>query len=64
VTWPNGALGCPEPGTMYTQSLVPGFRVVAKTSSGELLYHTDTQGDVRNCRVHEGVDPPQSLPDR
>ncbi|HKU88261.1 MAG TPA: hypothetical protein VJP84_00600 [Steroidobacteraceae bacterium] len=64
VTWPNGALGCPEPGTMYTQSLVPGFRVVAKTSSGVLLYHTDTQGDVRNCRVHEGVDPPQSLPDR
>src|ERR1044071_7735897 len=26
VTWPNGALGCPEPGMMYTQALVPGFR--------------------------------------
>lgn len=64
VTWPNAALGCPEPGTMYTQALVPGFRVVAKTSSGELLYHTDSSGDVRSCRVHEGPDPPQPPPDR
>jgi hypothetical protein len=64
VTWPNGALGCPEPGTMYTQALVPGFRVVARTSSGELLYHTDTLGNVRNCKVHEGPDLPQPSPER
>ena len=64
LTWPNAALGCPEPGTMYTQTLVPGFRVVAKTTGGELLYHTDTAGNTRNCRVHEGPDPPQPPPDR
>lgn len=28
VTWPNGALGCPTPGAMYTQSLIDGMRVV------------------------------------
>jgi hypothetical protein len=60
VTWPDASLGCPEPGTMYTQALVSGFRVVAKTSGGELSYHTDTTGTVRNCRVHEGPDLPRS----
>jgi hypothetical protein len=64
VTWPNGALGCPEPGTMYTQALVPGFRVAAKTIAGELLYHTDAFGNVRSCTVHEGPQPPQTAPER
>jgi hypothetical protein len=64
VTWPDGALGCPEPGTMYTQALVPGFRVVAKTTAGELLYHTDSLGHTRNCRVQEGPELPQPAPER
>jgi hypothetical protein len=49
VTWPDGALGCPEPGIGYTQARVPGFRVVARTLAGSLLYHTDSQGHVVNC---------------
>jgi hypothetical protein len=49
VTWPNGALGCPEPGRMYTQMLVEGYRVVAKTAEGEMTYHTDARGSVVNC---------------
>src|SRR4030095_6536080 len=49
VTWPNGSLGCPEPGRMYTQMLVPGYRVVAKTTAGEMTYHTDARGNVVNC---------------
>src|SRR5690606_32198724 len=28
VTWSDGSLGCPEPGKMYTQALVYGYRVV------------------------------------
>lgn len=64
VTWPNGALGCPEPGTMYTQALVPGFRVVAKTTGGELLYHTDAVRNTRSCTVHEGPELPQPAPER
>ena len=49
VTWSNAALGCPEPGLMYTQMLVPGYRVVAKTREGNLTYHTDNSGNVRSC---------------
>lgn len=63
VTWQDGALGCPEPGMMYTQALVPGFRVVAKTTAGELLYHTDSGGNLRNCRVQEGPELPQPPPE-
>jgi hypothetical protein len=49
VTWSDGSLGCPEPGRMYTQMLVEGFRVVAKTTQGELLYHTDARGNAVSC---------------
>ena len=49
VTWPDGSLGCPQPGLMYTQMLVAGFRIVAKTGEGELLYHTDSRGNVVSC---------------
>src|SRR5262245_50114547 len=64
VTWSDGALGCPEPGMMYTQALVPGFRVVAKTTAGEMLYHTDSLGTLRTCRVQEGPELPQPAPER
>lgn len=62
LDWPDGSLGCPEPGRVYTRMLVPGFRVVAKTAEGELLYHTDTLGTARNCAL-VGVRPPTSAPE-
>lgn len=49
VTWPDASLGCPEPGRMYAQALVPGFRLSAKTSQGELRYHADATGRVIAC---------------
>jgi hypothetical protein len=49
LTWSDGSLGCPQAGHMYTQMLVAGFRVVAKTSAGELTYHTDSRGSVVSC---------------
>lgn len=51
LTWSDGSLGCPEPGRMYTQMLVPGYRVVARTTEGELTYNTDTRGNVVTCGV-------------
>ncbi len=27
VLWPDGSLGCPRPGVMYTQAEVPGYWV-------------------------------------
>jgi hypothetical protein len=49
LTWSDGSLGCPEPGQVYTQNLVAGFRVVATTSAGALTYHTDSRGYVVSC---------------
>lgn len=37
VTWRDGALGCPEPGGMYTQALQPGYRI--RISDGEQIHH-------------------------
>ena len=34
VTWPDGSLGCPEPGMSYTQALVDGSKVVLGTTTG------------------------------
>src|SRR5581483_10578917 len=28
VTWPNGALGCAQPGRAYSQIVRPGYRIV------------------------------------
>lgn len=41
VAWNDGSLGCPQPGMGYSQALVPGYRVVARTADRELVYHTD-----------------------
>ena len=37
VTWPDGSLGCPQPGMMYTQALVPGFRIVLQAADRTLV---------------------------
>lgn len=39
VTWPDGALGCPEDDGMYTQALVDGYRIVVAIEGEEHHYH-------------------------
>jgi hypothetical protein len=39
VTWPDGALGCPEPDGMYTQALVDGYRIVLEIDGEQVHYH-------------------------
>jgi hypothetical protein len=46
VTWPDASLGCPEPGKMYAQVLVPGYRVTRP--SGDASNTTPT-GPVARC---------------
>ncbi len=43
VTWPDAALGMPEPGKMYAQVLTPGFRVTLKAGSTTYLYTTSSK---------------------
>ncbi len=42
VKWRDTSLGCPEPGKVYAQVIVPGWRVVFRGPSGETYdVHTD-----------------------
>lgn len=49
VTWRDGALGCPEPGMMYTQALVPGYRVILAVDGREVAYHGAEGSDPTRC---------------
>ena len=49
VTWPDAAMGCPQPGRSYAAARVAGFRVVARTSSGEFRYNTDARSGFVIC---------------
>jgi hypothetical protein len=39
LTWPDGSLGCPEPGMSYTQVLVPGYRIELIADGAVYEYH-------------------------
>ncbi len=49
VTWPDGSLGCPQPGMMYTQALVPGYRIVLQAGEQMLNYHAMSRGKPVFC---------------
>jgi hypothetical protein len=49
VTWTDGSLGCPKPGVMYTQSLVPGFRVIVRAGDRKLDYRVGRAGTAKRC---------------
>lgn len=57
VTWADGSLGCPEPGMMYTQALVPGYRIRVRAGDHLLDYHASERGYFVLCPPGRGVDP-------
>ena len=57
VTWSDGSLGCPQPGMMYTQALVPGYRVRLRGPDGEMDYHASARGALVLCPAERAVDP-------
>ena len=57
VTWSDGSLGCPEPGTMYTQALVPGYRIRVDASGTILTYHAGTQSTFLYCPPERAREP-------
>jgi hypothetical protein len=57
VTWSDGSLGCPQPGVMYTQALVPGYRVRLRGPAGEMDYHASARGSLLLCPAGRAVDP-------
>jgi len=62
VTWPDGSLGCPRPGVMYTMALVPGYRIRIQAGERVLDYHASTRGQLLVCPDGRSVDPaPQDV---
>lgn len=39
LTWPDGSLGCPQPGVLYTQALVDGYRIELTDGVNLYQYH-------------------------
>lgn len=57
VTWSDGSLGCPQPGMMYTQALVPGWRIVLRGPAGEMDYHASARGALVLCPAGRATPP-------
>ena len=49
VQWNDGALGCGEPGQVYTQAIVDGYRVVVEYASQTFDYHAAANGYFKLC---------------
>ncbi len=60
VTWADGSLGCPEPGMMYTQALVRGYRIGVDAAGTTLVYHAGSQNTFVHCPP-ERAQPPSPM---
>jgi hypothetical protein len=60
VTWSDGSLGCPEPGMLYTQALVPGYRIVVTAAGQQYEYHASARGEPKFCPPERVVAPAPS----
>lgn len=49
VTWSDGSIGCPEDDKVYTQALVPGYRVILDIAGDELAFHAPESGEFFRC---------------
>ncbi|WP_052462252.1 hypothetical protein [Nigerium massiliense] len=52
VTWPNGSLGCPQPGRMYTQAIEEGLWVIVEAGGEQYDYRFGRGGTPMLC---EGI---------
>jgi len=49
LTWNDGSLGCGKPGQVYTQALVPGYRVILIHAGQQFDYHAADKGYFMLC---------------
>lgn len=57
VTWSDGSLGCPQPGMLYTQVLVPGYRIRIDAAGDTLNYHAGQRGSPHLCPTGRSREP-------
>lgn len=53
VEWPDGSLGCPEEGRLYTQAIVDGAQVLLDAEGRIYDYRVDADGNIRFCSSDE-----------
>ena len=53
VQWPDGALGCPEEGEVYTQAVVDGTQVLLVANDRIYDYHAGSDGEPFLCPSDE-----------
>lgn len=57
VRWPDGSLGLPEPGMVYTKAIVRGLRIVLGALDRAFEYHSAMSGGARYAGVVYPDDP-------
>ena len=60
VTWPNAALGCPQPGMAYADVLVDGYLIMLRSGPGTYNYHGGGYPDAGPflCEIGTKIIPP------
>ena len=49
VVWPDGSLGCPQPGMMYAQVLTSGYLIKLKYDNRDFEYHAGKDRSLTYC---------------
>lgn len=62
MSWPDGSLGCPEPGMFYLQVITDGYWVEVVAGEERLDYRADTNGVFRLCTNPSGQPPLGTAP--
>lgn len=62
VTWRDGSMGCPEPGGMYTQALVEGYRIRLAADGRTWSYHGARGRKPFYCPEERATDPLPGMP--
>jgi hypothetical protein len=57
VTWRDASLGCPRPGMVYPQVLVPGWRVRIVAGGKTYSYHAGRRGNWAWCPADRSQEP-------
>lgn len=57
VTWRSGAIGCPEPGQMYTMALVPGRQLILAVDDTLFAYNAAQDKGYAFCAAPEDPAP-------
>jgi len=64
VTWPDGALGCPQAGRLYTHALVPGWRILITAPGAPTMhYHASARGPWLWCPAERALPALPASPD-